>query len=53
MRHAGPGALKILGPLLEVLRRVPGLREKSRGVFYAGPRAALHFHSAGTALKIR
>ncbi|HZU72047.1 MAG TPA: hypothetical protein VE990_04680 [Acidimicrobiales bacterium] len=26
------------------LREVPGIREKSRGVFYRGSRAFLHFH---------
>jgi hypothetical protein len=44
MRHAGPQALDALEPLLARLRIVPGLREKGRGVFYAGSRAALHFH---------
>jgi hypothetical protein len=44
MRHAGPQDLDALEPLLARLRRIAGLREKSRGVFYAGGRAALHFH---------
>jgi hypothetical protein len=44
MRHAGPQALDALEPLLARLRTAPGLREKGRGVFYAGARAALHFH---------
>jgi hypothetical protein len=33
-----------LEPLLVVLREIPGLREKSRGTFYRGSRAFLHFH---------
>lgn len=44
MRHARPQALDALEPLLVRLRRIPTLREKGRGVFYAGARAALHFH---------
>jgi len=30
--------------LLQELRRVPGLKEKTRGTFYRGSRAFLHFH---------
>jgi hypothetical protein len=30
--------------LLEKLRRIEGLKEKSRGTFYRGSRAFLHFH---------
>jgi hypothetical protein len=44
VKHASPAALDRLDPLLETLRAVPGLREKSRGVFYRGSRAFLHFH---------
>lgn len=44
MKHAGPQALDALEPLLARLRGISGLREKSRGVFYAGGRAVLHFH---------
>jgi hypothetical protein len=44
MKHAGPGALDQLDGLLDELRRVPGLQEKSRGVFYIRSRAFLHFH---------
>jgi hypothetical protein len=33
-----------LEALLIELREVPGLREKSRGTFYRGSRAFLHFH---------
>ena len=44
MKHAGPGALDALEPLLERLRALGVLREKSRGIFYLKSRAFLHFH---------
>jgi hypothetical protein len=44
VKHVGAEALDDLEPLLAVLREVPGLREKSRGTFYRGSRAFLHFH---------
>ncbi|HWA62242.1 MAG TPA: hypothetical protein VG939_12760 [Caulobacteraceae bacterium] len=44
MRHAGPAALDALEPLLAQIRLAAGLKEKSRGVFYRGSRAFLHFH---------
>jgi hypothetical protein len=44
MRHARDDALDQLEPLLVELRRLPALREKSRGVFYRGSQAFLHFH---------
>ena len=44
MRHATPGALDRLEPLLVELRRCDGLREKKRGTFYRGSQAFLHFH---------
>jgi N-acetylglutamate synthase-like GNAT family acetyltransferase len=44
MRHARPEDLDRLEPLLEKLRRFGGLKEKSRGTFYRGARAFLHFH---------
>lgn len=44
MKHAGPAALDALEPLLAEIRRLPGLSERSRGVFYAKGRAFLHFH---------
>jgi hypothetical protein len=47
MKHAGPAALDRLEPLLEALRRNPGLKEKTRGIFYRGSRAFLHFHEHG------
>lgn len=44
MKHAGPSALDALEPLLERLRALGVLREKSRGIFYLKSRAFLHFH---------
>lgn len=44
MRHASPGSLDQLEPLLAQLRDLPGLIEKTRGVFYLRSRAFLHFH---------
>jgi hypothetical protein len=50
MKHAGPDALDRLEPLLRELRTRPGLKEKSRGAFYRGSRALLHFHEHGDEL---
>jgi hypothetical protein len=44
VKHAGARALDQLEPLLVALREVPGIKEKSRGTFYRGSRAFLHFH---------
>ena len=44
MKHAGPGTLRILAPLLARLRALPGLTERTPGCFYRGSRAFLHFH---------
>jgi hypothetical protein len=44
VKHAGDAALDELEPLLCWLRAMPALREKSRGSFYRGPRAFVHFH---------
>ena len=44
MRHASAASLDELEPLLAKLRAVPGLVERSRGVFYRRSRAFLHFH---------
>jgi hypothetical protein len=46
MKHAGPTALDRLEPFLVELRKRP-LKEKSRGAFYRGSRAFLHFHEDG------
>ena len=44
MKHATAAALDRLEPVLVELRRAAALREKSRGVFYRGSAAFLHFH---------
>lgn len=44
MKHAGAAALDALEPLLREIRPLPGLTERSRGVFYLKSRAFLHFH---------
>lgn len=44
MRHARDEDLDRLDPLLAALRTLPGLVEKTRGVFYWKSRAFLHFH---------
>jgi hypothetical protein len=50
MKHAGHAALDRLEPLLDALRRDTRLKEKSRGTFYVGGRAILHFHEHGDEL---
>ena len=50
MKHATRTGLDELDGLLEDLRGVEGLREKTRGVFYRGSRAFLHFHEDPTGL---
>lgn len=47
MKHAGQDALDRLEPLLKQLRHRKVLKEKSRGSFYRGGRAFLHFHEHG------
>lgn len=44
MKHAGKDTLDAIEPLLGSLRELPGLKEKSRGSFYAKSRGFLHFH---------
>jgi hypothetical protein len=48
VRHARSDALDELEPTLSQLRALPGLRENSRGVFYRGSKAFLHFHEDPT-----
>ena len=50
MRHVSAAGLDELEDLLLELRRVDGLTEKKRGVFYRGSRAFLHFHEDPTGL---
>ena len=49
MKHATDIALDGLEPLLSRLRKLDGLSERKRGVFYRRSQAFLHFHedSAG------
>ena len=47
MRHARDEDLDRIEPLLAQLRKLDGLTEKSRGVFYRRSRACLHFHADG------
>jgi hypothetical protein len=44
VKHAGAQALDTLEPLLAELRALPGMVERSRGVFYVKSQAFLHFH---------
>jgi hypothetical protein len=44
MKHAGHEALDALEDLLDRIRKVPGLKEKQRGIFYRKSSAFLHFH---------
>jgi hypothetical protein len=55
MRHARAAALDELEPMLAELRSIGGLTERSRGVFYRGSRAFLHFHEdpTGTHVDVR
>ena len=55
MRHARPDTLQQLEPVLQRLRALEGMRERSLGVFYVRSRAFLHFHEdpAGTFADIR
>ena len=50
VRHIREDGLDELEDLLVELRRLDGLREKKRGVFYRGSRAFLHFHEDPTGL---
>lgn len=44
MKHASDSSLDQIESLLEELRKLPGLKEKKRGVFYRGSQAFAHFH---------
>ena len=50
MKHLTSTGLDELDGLLRDLRGVDGLAERSRGVFYRGSRAFLHFHEDPTGL---
>jgi hypothetical protein len=47
VKHVGPAELDKLEPFLAQIRKLPGLKEKTRGNFYRGSRAFLHFHEHG------
>jgi N-acetylglutamate synthase-like GNAT family acetyltransferase len=44
MRHARSDDLDRIESLLASLRTIDALKEKSRGTFYRGSKAFLHFH---------
>jgi len=50
VKHASAIGLDELADLLRELGSVDGLKEKTRGVFYRGSRAFLHFHEDPTGL---
>jgi hypothetical protein len=50
VRHARSEALDELEPLLQEVRQVTGLVERSRGVFYRRSKAFLHFHEDASGL---
>jgi hypothetical protein len=50
MRHARADALDALEEVLSEIKKLPGVVEKSRGVFYRRSRAFLHFHEDPTGL---
>jgi hypothetical protein len=55
LKHAGEAALDTIEPLLIELRRLEGVRERSRGVFYKKNSAFIHFHEdpAGIFVDVR
>jgi len=50
MKHASVETLANIAPLLRKLRILPGMQEKSTGVFYRKSKAFLHFHEEGECL---
>ena len=44
MKHASADSLRLLGPLIEQVRRFEQLREPTPGIFYRKGSAFLHFH---------
>ena len=44
MRHARPDDLALVAPLLEKLRAIDGLKERTPGSFYFKSKGFLHFH---------
>jgi hypothetical protein len=50
VKHAGKQALVNLEPLLESLRALPQLTERTPGSFYLGSSAFIHFHEDAAGL---
>ena len=48
MKHAGSAALAEIDGLLDRLRKLDWLNERSPGTFYRGSRSFLHFHEDPT-----
>ena len=44
MKHARTTALDQLEDVLAAVRKIPDLKERSRGVFYRRSKSFLHFH---------
>jgi hypothetical protein len=44
MKHAGEAALESIEPVLLELRRLDGIAERKRGIFYRKSSAFIHFH---------
>jgi hypothetical protein len=44
MKHAGEAALATIEPTLADLRKLDGVQERKRGVFYRKSTAFIHFH---------
>jgi hypothetical protein len=50
MRHATPEDLEKIGTLLDEVRRMPGLVERTPGSFYRNSKGFLHFHDDPTGM---
>lgn len=44
MKHPGEAALIAIEPMLGELRKLEGIQERKRGVFYRKSSAFIHFH---------
>ena len=44
MKHATPATLDTIESLLDAIRKIGGLTERKRGIFYLKSIAYLHFH---------
>ncbi len=50
MRHATPEDLQKIGALLDEVRHIPGLVERTPGSFYRRSKGFLHFHNDPTGM---